>query len=91
MNGGYINVSIDGLDLSLSTAQEISGIWDKAVQAMGTGKPIIVAGCSYGEAAVSPVTCFGWYIADDEIVIVGATLHVHIKDDDTATVLDVAA
>jgi hypothetical protein len=37
------------------------------------------------------VTCFGWYIGAGEIVIVGATLHVHIKNDDTAIVLDVAS
>lgn len=91
MNGGYINVEISGLDLSLSTAQEIPSIWDKAVNAMKSGKPIIVAGCSYGDAPVTPVTTFGWYIDTDEIVIVGATLHVHIKDDNTATVLDVVA
>ena len=90
-NGGYIMVDCTGLDLSLSTAQEIPGIWNKAVKAMAQNKPIIAHGCKYSTAAVSPVTTFGWYIDTDEIVIVGATLHVHIKDDDTATVLDVAA
>ncbi len=91
MNGGYILVDCTGLDLSLSTAQEITGIWDKAVDAMKAGKPIVASNCLYGTAEVSPVTAFGWYISATEIVIVGATLHVHIKNDDTATVLDVAA
>ena len=91
MNGGYILVDCSGIDLSLSTAQEVSGIWDKAVKAMKQDKPIIAHGCKYGTAAVSPVTTFGWWIAADEIVIVGATLHCHIKDDDTVTVLDVAS
>lgn len=91
MNGGYIIVDCSGLDLSLSTAQEIPGIWDKAVKAMKQNKPIIVHGCKYSTAEVTPVTCFGWQLAADEYVIVGATLHVHIKDDDTATVLDVAS
>lgn len=91
MNGGYMMVDCTGLDLSLGTAQEIPGIWDKAVKAMKQEKPIIAHGCKYATAEVTPVTCFGWYIAADEIVIVGATLHVHIKDNDTATVLDVAS
>lgn len=91
MNGGYILVDCAGLDLSSAEAQSISGIWKKAVAAIKAQKPIIAENCTYGEAPVSPVTCFGWYLADDEIVIVGATLHVHVKDDDTATVLDVAA
>ena len=91
MRGGYFNVDCTGLDLTKSEKQTISGIWDKAVTAMKTYKPIMAYGCTYGTALVSPVPAFGWYIAADEIVIVGATLHVHIKSDDSATVLDVAA
>lgn len=91
MKGGYINVDCTGLDLSSSDPQTIDGIWDKAVEAMKVNKPIMAYGCDYNGAVMSPVECFGWYIATDEIVIVGATLHVHIKDDDSCTVLDVAA
>lgn len=90
MNGGYFNVDCAGLDLSKSEKQTITGIWDKAVTAMQIEKPIMVYGCTHSNALVSPVPAFGWYIAADEIVIVGATLHVHIKNDDSATVLDVA-
>lgn len=93
MNGGYIVVDCGGLDLTGgSTPQTISGIWDEAVSALASGKPIVAYNCVYGTGVpVSPVTCFGWYIDTDEIVIVGATLHIHIKDDNTLTVLDVAA
>ena len=91
MKGGYILADCTGLDLSSSSSQSISGIWKKAVAAMKSGKPLVAHNCVYGTGKkVSPVTCFGWYIDTDEIVIVGATLHIHIKDDDTATVLDVA-
>lgn len=90
MNGGYFLVDCEGLDLTKDTAQSITGIWEKAQTALSVNKPIIAQNCIYGTGKpVSPVTCFGWKIADDEIVIVGATLHIHIKDDDTATVLDV--
>ena len=92
MNGGYIMVDCTGIDLTDNTSQSISGIWYKAVKAVKADKPIVAYNCEYGTGVtVSPVTCFGWYIDDDEIVIVGATLHIHIKDDDTATVLDVAS
>lgn len=92
MNGGYIMVDCTGLDLTDTNAQSIDGIWDKAVEAIEADKPIIAHNCEYGTGVmVSPVTCFGWYINDGEIVIVGATLHIHIKDDDTATVLDVTS
>ena len=90
-NGGYIMVDCKGLDLSIGTAQEIDGIWNEADRAIKAGKPIVAGGALYGTAPVTPVTGFGWRIAADEIVIVGATLHVHIKNNDTATVLDVAS
>lgn len=90
MRGGYFLVNCKGLDLTGGdTPQTIAGIWNKAEIAVNSGKPIVACNCKYGDADVSPVTCFGWYIAEDEIVIVGATLHIHIKDDDTLTVLDV--
>ena len=88
-NGGYFMADCTGINLALDTAQSISGIWKKAVNALKSEKPIIAYGCTYSTAKVSPVTCFGWQIASDEIVIVGATLHIHIKNNDTATVLDV--
>ena len=84
-------VDCKGLDLSIGTAQEIDGIWAEAQKVIKAEKPIVASGCLYGTAPVTPVTGFGWQIAADEIVIVGATLHVHIKDNDTATVLDVVA
>jgi len=92
MNGGYFMVNCKGLDLTVTDPQTIPGIWNDAVIAMGTGKPIIAHNCVYGSGVnVSPVTCFGWYISATEIVIVGATLHIHVKSDNTATVLDVAS
>lgn len=87
MNGGYFLVDVTGLDLTETDPQEMTGIWDKAVAALKTNKPIVVYGCSYGVGVpVSPVPAFGRYLADNEIVIVGATMHIRIKNDDTVTV-----
>lgn len=93
MNGGYAMVDCKGLDLTGgSTPQTITGIWNDAKIALTSGKPIVAHNCVYGAGVkVSPVTCFGWYISTTEIVIVGATIHVHIKNDNTVTTLDVAA
>ena len=88
--GGYILVDVTGIELASSDAQSITGIWDKAVAAIASNKPIVASGCTYNGAPVSLVTCFGWYLDTDEIVIVGASLHIHIKDTDSVTVLDVA-
>lgn len=90
MKGGCIIIDCTGLDLSLSTAQNVSGSWGKAQKALAAEKPIIAIGATYGEAHVTPVTCFAWQISESEIVLVGATLHCHVKNDNTVTVLDVA-
>ena len=90
MNGGYFLLDCMGLDLTETDPQEIAGSWENVKAAIASDKPIIAHNCVYGSGVkVSPVTCFGWYIDTDEIVIVGATLHIHVKDDDTATVFDV--
>lgn len=90
MNGGYFLLDCTGLDLTGESAQSITGCWQNAVNALKANKPIMAYNCVYGTGVkVSPVECFGWYIAADEIVIVGATLHIHVKDNDTCTVLDV--
>lgn len=92
MNGGYVMVDCGGLDLTTgSTAVTIAGIWDMAEKAIKSGKPIMAHNTKYGTGnPVTPVPCFGWYISSTEIVMVGATIHVHIKNDNTVTTLDVA-
>lgn len=91
LKGGYILVDASGIELTSAEPKTVTGIWNKAVAAIGSGKPIVACGCTYSSAPVSPVTGFGWYIATDEIVFVGATLHIHIKDNDSVTILDVGA
>lgn len=90
--GGYIMVDCTGIDLTTGdTPITVPGIWDIATAAMKSKKPIVAEGLTYGDAPVTPVNCFGWVLADDEIVFVSATIHVHIKDDNTVTTIDVAA
>lgn len=92
MNGGYYLIDCKGLELTGGeTPQTIAGAWNDAKTAMTLGKPLVACNCLYDDAPVSPVPCFGWELAENEIVIVGATLHIHVKDDDTITVIDVTA
>ena len=92
MQGGYFMIDCEGLDLTSESEVTLTGSWKKAVTALAQKKPIIAHNCVYGTGVkVSPVTCFGWYISSKEIVLVGATLHIHIKDTDKITILDVAA
>ena len=82
---------LDGLGIELTgNPKTYAGAWDAAVTALATGKPIMAYNMLYSTAPVSPVPVFGWYLSSDTIVLVGATLHVHIEDDDTVTIVDVA-
>lgn len=92
MKGGYILLDCENLDLTAAEAVTKTGFWNKAVKAIAAGKPMVAYNCVYGTGVpVSPVTCFGWYISSSKIVIVGATLHIEITDQDAVTIVDVAA
>lgn len=91
INGGYTMIDCKGLKLTETNPQNIPGSWKAVQDAIATNKPIVAYNCVYATAPVSPVTCFGWALSATEIVIVGATLHIHVKSDNTATVIDVAA
>ena len=92
MKGGYFMVDCEKLDLTSDSEVTKTGFWNKAKEAIASDKPIIAYNCVYGTGVpVSPVTCFGWYISTTEIVIVGATLHIHVTSADKVRILDVAA
>lgn len=90
INSGYVMLDAGGLDLSSTDPQSIPGSWARVMESVTSMKPIIAYNMIYGTGKeVTPVSVFGWPIAADEYVLVSATLHVHVKDDDTCTVLDV--
>lgn len=92
MVGGYYMLDCEALDLTSAVKVTKTGYWNKAVKALAENKPLIAYNCFYGSGKpVSPVPCFGWYLASDTIVIVGATLHIIIDDDDGVVVQDVAS
>lgn len=92
MKGGYQLVNCEGLDLTSQVKVTKAGFWNKAVNALAVGKPIIATNCIYGTGKpVSPVTCFGWYLSATSIVIVGATLHIIIDNQDGVIVQDVTS
>ena len=51
---GYIMVDATGLDISDTEAQTVTGLYDKAVAALGTGKEIIFTGMDNNGAELSP-------------------------------------
>lgn len=89
--GGYILFDCDGLELNDSTEQDINGIYDRAKEALESGKPIYAVNCNMSDAKCSPCSVIAWQEADDEIVATGHVLRVSIKDDDGVTVTNLIA
>ena len=89
MTGGYF--MLDGLGIELTGDPKVyAGSWDAAVEAVGSGKPIIAYNTLYATAPVTPVPVFGWYLSWD----ISEDLDyfdIEIDDDDTVTIVDVAS
>lgn len=91
INTGYVLLDGGNIDLSTSDAQLIDGAWDRTITAINTGKPIWAYNTKYGDGKpLSPVPVFCWYLSATSIVIVGATLHIIVGNDDYCVVQDVA-
>lgn len=91
MNSGYIMLDGGGIDLSSDSSQSITGSWNRAVTALASNKPIWAYNTKYGSGKpLSPVPVFGWYLSATSLVLVGATLHIIVSNDDSCVVQDVA-
>lgn len=92
VNSGYILLDCGDIDLTETDPQLITGSWDRIVTAMETCKPIWAFNTKYGAGKpLSPVPVFAWYLSDTTIVIVGATLHIIVSNNDYCVVQDVAS
>lgn len=90
-NPGFYFLDGGSIDLSSSSPQSISGSWNRTVTAIETGKPIFAYNTKYGTGKpLTPVPVFAWYLSSTSIVIVGATLHIIVSNDDSCVVQDVA-
>lgn len=89
MNGGYVMVNCEKLNLLSQTAQTISGLYAKCKAAQETGKPIFANNLEYGEnVPLSPVHVFAKTDGSENeyIVLTASILQVWVKNDDTVTI-----
>ena len=87
MNGGYINVDCDGMNLLAESAQIITGLYQRVKTAWTIGKPIYAYNCMWGDLPISPIPVFAIpFPSSNEIICTLSTLQVIIKNDDTVTI-----
>lgn len=88
---GYILFDCGGLDLNKSAEQEIDGIYDRAVEALKTGKLVIATNCVMSNMPCSPCAVIAWDQGSDGIIATGHTLRIVIASDDGVTVTNLVA
>lgn len=88
---GYILFDCGGLNLNSSSEQEIDGIYDRAVEALKTGKLVLATNCNMSGMPCSPCAVIAWDQGSDGIIATGHTLRIVIAEDDGVTVTNLVA
>lgn len=72
-------------DLSETTKQIITGIYNIAKKAVESGKPIVIYGMNYDGKKTTPICVFGW-LDNDTYIFNASVLQVFIDKNDGLTV-----
>ena len=88
---GYILFDCGGLNLNSSSEQTITGIYNKAKEALATGKLVLATNCNMSGMPCSPCAVIAWDQGSDGIIATGHTLRIVIASDDGVTVTNLVA
>ena len=88
---GYILFDCGGLNLNSSSEQTITGIYDRAKEALATGKLVLATNCNMSGMPCSPCAVIAWDQGSDGIIATGHTLRIVIASDDGVTVTNLVA
>lgn len=81
MNGGYVLVNAIGVDLSSESSTTINGIYNKFVNAIGTGKLIIVQNIVNDDVSLSPAAIVATVSSGAvSFAVEGATVSITAED-----------
>ena len=88
---GYIIVDCGGLELNSASTQEITGLYNRAKEALASGKPVYASNCLMNDGYCSPVAVAAWQEDAHTIIATGHVFRVSIEDDDDVTVTNLVA
>lgn len=89
-HNGYIMVDCGGLELNSAEKQTIDGIYERGLEALATGKPILAVNCVMSEAPCSPFSVVAWP-KNGGIIATGHVLRLAIDSDDGVTVTNLVS
>lgn len=93
MNGGYVNIDANGLDVHETEKQTINGIYKKTLDAKKADKPIFVYNAVFGDyGKMSPIGVFCNFASDGKTIIcTSSTLQIIIDENDGVTINNLVA
>ena len=87
---GYILVNCTGLDLTKTTSQTITGLYNKVKHAVSSGKLILATNCSWGALSITPIPVFaidfGTYF-----ICTSSTLQIQVTSADVVTITNLVS
>lgn len=83
-NSGYVIIDCKGLDLS--NPGTVTGLYEKVKNAVGTGKPAVLANVVNGDQAFTPIPAFGGIESTTSVFLSFFPVTIHVDSDDTVTI-----
>lgn len=90
MNGGYVMVDATGIDLLAESSKTVAGIYNKFLNALKAGKPIIAYGIAYSTAVSSPIAV-NVKPGENSVTVLTGVYSVAISNANAVVVTDLTA
>ena len=84
MTGGYAMIDCTGLDLG--NPGTVSGLYDKAKDAISTDKPVVLCGIVNGEQKFTPINAYGGVESSTSVFFSFFPITIHISNQDAVTI-----
>jgi len=85
---GYAIIDCDGLELTDSTKQTLTGIFARANEVYNTGKPCIAYNCTWEGYKISPISIMVNPRPNGNYIATASTLQLEIDPQDGVTVIN---
>lgn len=85
---GYVIIDCEGLELTDSTKQTLTGIFSRVTEAYNTGKPCIAYNCAWDSYKISPISVMVNPRPSGNYIATASTLQLEIDPQDGVTVIN---
>ena len=83
MNGGYVIIDCNGVDLG--TLGTVTGFYEKTKTAVETGKPIVLNNVVNGTQKFTPITAYGGIESATSVFLSFFPVTLHVSNEDVIT------